>query len=208
MANDLPLLNEEFISSGNITSPLSLEPQCIHRASVHQVVTAILASKRGGNAQTKTRAEVRGGGAKPHKQKGTGRARQGSTRAPNRIGGGRAFGPRRRDWTQKVNKKVAKKAIHSVLADKYQAGKLTIVESLTSNGKTKDMFTLLNTRGFLPALVITGQRESLALRALGNLREAKGLPVEAFSVYEAVKYENLIMEKEAFETLAARIGKP
>ncbi len=85
-----------------------------------------------------------GGGAKPFKQKGTGRARQGSTRSPIMVGGGTAFGPQKRDFTQKVNKKMMLKAIQSVIADKFQAGKLTVVESIDSNGKTKEMFARLS----------------------------------------------------------------
>ena len=114
--------------------------------SVHQVVKATLASRRQGNACTKNRAAVSGGGAKPFKQKGTGRARQGSSRSPLMVGGGTVFGPTPRDYTQKVNKKMMKKAIQSILADKLQAGKLTVVDSLESTGKTKEMFASLNER--------------------------------------------------------------
>ena len=88
---------------------------------------------------TKTRGQVRGGGAKPFKQKGTGRARQGSIRSAIQVGGGRAFGPKPRSYEQKVNKKTAQNAIQSVLADKYQAGKLTVVEQIESTGKSKEL---------------------------------------------------------------------
>ena len=198
---EITILNKNFEASGKIVPNLTFSPEDISEGTVYQTVKAILAGKRQGNAQTKNRAAVRGGGAKPFKQKGTGRARQGSSRAPNHIGGGRAFGPQKRDYTQKINKKMASKALYSVLVDKFQGGKLTVIESLENNGKTKEMFSLLNGRGLLPALLITDNQESKALTAVRNLREAKGLPVEAFSVYEALKYENLIIEKQAFEKI-------
>ncbi len=97
------------------------------------------------------------------------------------------------------------KAIQSVLADKFQAGKLTIVEKLESNGKTKDLVKLLEDKKLLPSLVITNSPDSLVLRAAKNIKNAKAFPVDGFSVYEAVKYENLLMEKEAFEKLLGKM---
>ena len=122
------------------------------------------------------------------------------------VGGGTAFGPQKRDYTQKVNKKMANKAVQAVLADKLQAGKLTVVESLNTSGKTKDLYKELSGRGLLPGLVITDSKDSPALRAVRNLQYGYGLPVEGFSVYEAVKYENLIIEKAALEKLLERLG--
>ena len=203
--NEIAVLDKNFQSSSNLVPKLSFAPENINKASVHQVVESILAGKRRGNAQTKNRALVRGGGKKPHKQKGTGRARQGSIRAPNHIGGGRVFGPQKRDYTKKVNKKMAIKAVHSVLVDKFQGGKLTVIESLESNGKTKELFSLLNERGLLPALLITAKKDSKVLLAARNLREAEALPAEAFSVYKVLKYENLIMEKQAFESIIKKV---
>ena len=188
-----------------MTSPVSLEPEVINVPVVHQVVKATLASHRQGNVSTKNRSEARGGGAKPFKQKGTGRARQGSKRSPLLVGGGAAFGPKPRDFKQKINKRMALKAIQAVLADKFQAGKLTVVDKIESNGKTKDIYKVLNERGLLPSLVVTKDKSSLALRAVRNLREGKGMAVEGFSVYYAVKYENLIIEKDALENLLNRL---
>ncbi|WP_127718308.1 50S ribosomal protein L4 [Halobacteriovorax sp. HLS] len=203
---DITLLNAKFETSGKLTTNVSLTAEDINVPVVHQVVKAILAGKRQGNACTKTRGQVSGGGAKPFKQKGTGRARQGSTRSSLMVGGGTAFGPKPRSYDQKVNKKVANKAIQSVLADKLQAGKLTVVESLESTGKTKEMFSTLNGKGLLPALVVTQDKNSSALRAVKNLQWGTGMAVEGFSVYEAVKYENLVIEKAALEALLNRLG--
>ena len=98
-----------------------------------------------------------------------------------------------------------KKAIQSIIADKLQAGKLVVVDTLESTGKTKDMFTTLSERNLLPGLVVTASRDSKALRATKNIRNAKAMSVEGFSVYEAVKFENLIIEKEAIEKLLERL---
>jgi large subunit ribosomal protein L4 len=185
---------------------IALESDNINVPVVHSVVKATLAGRRQGNACTKTRGEVSGGGRKPFKQKGTGRARQGSTRAIIQVGGGTAFGPKTRSYDQKMNKKVVLKAIQSVLADKLQAGKLTVVEKIESTGKTKDMHALLNGKGLLPALIVTADRKSPALRAVKNLQYGKGMAVEGFSVYEAVKFENLVIEKAALEKLLERLG--
>lgn len=204
---DIAVLNSKFESAGSISTKVGLTAEDINVPVVHQIVKATLAGKRVGTAKTKTRSEVSGGGAKPFKQKGTGRARQGSTRSAIQVGGGVAHGPKVRDYTQKINKKQANKAIQAVLADKLQAGKLTVVESFESTGKTKELFKSLTERNLLPGLVVTDKRDDLALRAAKNLQWGKGVPVEGFSVYEAVKYENLIIEKAALEKLLQRLEK-
>jgi large subunit ribosomal protein L4 len=203
--SEVTVLNNKFEKSGSLTTDVSLDSDAISVAAVHQIVKATLAGRRQGNAKTKNRSEVRGGGAKPFKQKGTGRARQGSTRAPNHVGGGVVFGPTPRDFNQKVNKKMMNKAIQSILADKLQAGKLTVVESLNSTGKTKEMFQSLNERKLLTGLVVAANKDSKAIIATRNIKNAKAMAVEGFSVYEAVKYENLVIEKEALEKLLSRL---
>lgn len=202
---EITLLNSKFEKSGAIKTDLSLEAEKISAPAVHQVVKAILAGRRQGTACTKTRGQVRGGGSKPFKQKGTGRARQGSSRSPIMVGGGTTFGPTPRDFSQKINKKMMNKAIESVITDKFQAGKLTVVESFDSNGKTQEMFKALSERNLLPALVVADQKDSKAILAARNIKTAKAMPVEGFSVYEAVKFENLVIEKAALEKLLSRL---
>lgn len=202
---DVTLLNSKFEKSGSVKANLDLSPEAINGTVVHQVVKATLAGRRQGTAMTKTKALVSGGGKKPFKQKGTGNARQGSTRSPLMPGGGTVFGPVPRDYTQKVNKKVMLNAIASVLADKFQAGKLHVVEKLEATGKTKDMFKALDSRKLLPALVITAELNEKVSRSVSNLEKAKYAPVDGFSVYEAIKFENLIIEKGAFEKLLSRL---
>lgn len=202
---DINVLNSKFEASGKLATNVSLTAEDINVPVVHQIVKATLAGRRQGTAKTKTRAFVSGGGKKPFKQKGTGRARQGSTRSPLMVGGAVVFGPQPRDYTQKVNKKMALKAVQSVIADKLQAGKLTVVEKIESDGKTKNMFALLSGKGLLPALIVTKEKESPALKAVRNLKQGKGLSVEGFSVYEAVKFENLVIEKAALESLLEKL---
>jgi large subunit ribosomal protein L4 len=202
---EIALLNTKFEKSGSVKAKIDLSAETINMTVVHQIVKATLAGRRQGTAMTKTKALVSGGGKKPFKQKGTGNARQGSTRSPLMPGGGTAFGPQPRDYTQKVNKKMTLNAIASVLADKFQAGKLHIVEKIESTGKTKDMYKALNSRKLLPALVITTELNDKVLNAVSNLERAKYAPVDGFSVYEAIKFENLIIEKGAFEKLISRL---
>jgi large subunit ribosomal protein L4 len=205
MTTEFSVLNTKFEKAKSLQANVDFSVESINVSVVHQVVKATLAGRRQGTAATKTKAFVSGGGKKPFKQKGTGNARQGSTRSPLMPGGGTVFGPQPRSYAQKVNKKTMLVAISSILADKFQAGKLHIVEKLESNGKTKDMFNALNSRSLFPALVITAELDEKVSRAVNNLEKAKYAPVDGFSVYEAVKFENLVIEKAAFEKLLSRL---
>lgn len=202
---EITVLNSKFEKAGSLNTDVNLDADTVSTASVHQVVKATLAGRRQGTACTKNKAKVSGGGAKPFKQKGTGNARRGSSRSPLMVGGGTAFGPTPRSYEQKVNKKMMLKAVQSIIADKYQAGKLTVVESIDSDGKTKEMFKTLSEKNLLPGLVVTADNDSKALKATRNIRNAKAMAVEGFSVYEAVKFENLIIEKAALEKLLSRL---
>jgi len=205
MTTELNVLNNKFEKAGSLKAEVNFAPESINEAVVHQVVKATLAGRRQGTAATKSKALVSGGGKKPFKQKGTGNARQGSKRSPLMPGGGTVFGPQPRSYEQKVNKKVTLKAIESVLADKFQAGKLHIIEKLETTGKTKDMFKALESRKLLPALVVTNEMDEKINRSVRNLERAKYAPVDGFSVYEAIKFENLIIEKSAFKKLISRL---
>ncbi len=202
---ELNVLNSKFENKEKIKAAFEFTPDLINVPVVHQVVKATLAGRRQGTACTKGKSLVSGGGKKPFKQKGTGNARQGSSRSPLMPGGGTVFGPQPRSYEQKVNKKVVLNALKSVLVDKHLAGKLTIVDSLVSTGKTKEIFNLLESKNLSNALIVTADSSSLVIRASKNLKTAKALGVDNMSVYEAVKYENLIIEKQAFEKLAKKL---
>lgn len=202
--SEVTLLDENFVSTDKKLE-ISFSEEAVNVPVVHQVVKATLASRRQGNASTKNRALVSGGGAKPFKQKGTGRARQGSSRSPLMPGGGTAFGPMPRSYEQKLNKKVVLKAIRSILLDKLNHGKLHVVTKLESTGKTKEMYNMLNERDMSSSLVVVDKSDSLVIRACGNLKTARALPVGGFSVYESLKYENLIIEESALQKLLERV---
>lgn len=202
---EIKYVNAKFEDAGKIKTEVNLAPEIINVPVVHQVVKALLAGRRQGTAASKNKSMVSGGGKKPFKQKGTGHARQGSSRSPLMVGGGSTFGPQPRSYEQKINKSTMILAIQSVIADKLQSGKLTVVEQFSTTGKTKDIHETLLGKGLLPALVVTTDKNAPALRAARNLAKGKALPVEGFSVYEAVKYENLVIEKKALESLLARL---
>ncbi len=174
--------------------------------AVHQVVKALLSSRRQGNACTKNKALVSGGGKKPFKQKGTGRARQGSTRSPLMPGGGTAHGPVTRSFEQKINKKLYLKALKSVLADKYLSNALIVTSKFDFNGKTKEIDAFMKGKKFKSALMACSSQDSLVVRACKNLANAKAVPVGGLSVYDMVKFEQLIIDEESLNALMKRIG--
>jgi large subunit ribosomal protein L4 len=198
----LNVLNNKFEDSSKLEIMVDLTK--VNKAVVHQVVKAYLAGKRSGNASTKTRAFVSGGGAKPYKQKGTGRARRGSSRSPLVRGGAVVFGPLPRSYEQKVNKQVRDQALLSVLADKYQSGKLLVIEKLEFTGKTGELYKFLNARGLDSSLLVVAS-ESPVLRAARNLRYAKAV-ICGPNPYDVLRFENLIIEKEVFTALMGRLG--
>src|SRR6476661_9946407 len=161
--------------AGEAVDQLELSEQVFgvtpNMAVLHQVITAQLVNRRQGNADTKTRAEVSGGNKKPYRQKGTGRARQGSTRAPHFTGGGVVFGPHPHPYERAIPRKVKRLAIRSALSDKAANGRILLVENLTfEEGRTREMENFLAT---LPAdrlvLIVMPERDEMVTRAAGNV---------------------------------------
>lgn len=199
----ISVVNNKLKECDKYETKNNLSVEAINVPVVHQVVLATLASRRQGNASTKTKAFVSGGGKKPFKQKGTGNARQGSTRSPLMPGGGTVFGPQPRCYEQKISKKKVGVAIKAVVADKLAAGKLIVVDSILFDGKTKSASNFL--KDIKSSLVVLTKNDDKTLRSLSNLEKHRGLVVDHFSVYEAVKYETLIIEKSALEYLEGRM---
>lgn len=172
-------------------------------ALIHQVVVAQLANKRQGNKSTLTRSEVRGGGAKPWRQKGTGRARQGSTRSPQWTGGGVVFAPKQRDFSQKINKKMRVAATISALSAKVADNKMVVVENLElAEAKTKlvaNMLKAFNING--KVLVVTDKDDQSVLRACANIQAVTVANADLVSVYELVANSNCIITKAAVQKL-------
>jgi large subunit ribosomal protein L4 len=155
-------------------------------AVLHQVVTAQLAARRSGSASTLTRAEVRGGGAKPFRQKGTGRARQGSIRAPQFTGGGVAHGPKPRSYRQKVNKKMTRLALNSALSDRAQSERILVVDAWSFEvPKTKEAVAALAALELEGKVVLVVDRDdSGALKSFRNLPLVKILPRHELNAYD------------------------
>jgi large subunit ribosomal protein L4 len=169
---------------------------------LHQVVVSQLAARRSGNAVVKTRAEVKGSGAKLWRQKGTGRARAGNAASPTRKGGGVAFGPSQRSYKKKINKKVGKSALCMALTDKMQNEQLTVVDSFDlSQIKTKvfaDAMSAFDVRG---ALIVTGQKSENLEKSSRNVPRIKVMPHEGMNVYDILKYDHLFLEQSAIEKI-------
>lgn len=164
---------------------------------VHQVLLAQQANRRQPWAHAKTRGEVRGGGKKPWRQKGTGRARHGSTRSPIWVGGGTTHGPRNeRDYTQKVNKKMLRVAIYSVLSKKLADKELRVVDVFNfDKPKTKLMHQVM--KGFLPALVVSSTDNKIVHRVTRNIQKAKSINGASVNVVDLLKYKNILIEQKA-----------
>jgi large subunit ribosomal protein L4 len=174
----------------------------------HQVVRMQLANRRRGTASTKTRGEVSGGGRKPWRQKGTGRARQGSTRSPLWRGGGVALGPKPRDYTYWLPKKVRRTALCSALSMKVREGLLKILDRLElSEPKTKRLVALLRDLGIeRPALILISEENINVRLAARNLSEVKVLPVAGVNTYDLLRYDYLLCSRDALEKLQERLA--
>ncbi len=172
-------------------------------ALIHQVVVAQLANKRQGTKSTLTRAEVRGGGIKPWRQKGTGRARQGSIRAPQWIKGGVVFAPKPRDFSQKINQKMKVAALKSALSQKVRDDEIIVINEIKAeNGKTKEIATVLkNLKMEKRVLLVVGERDELVIRACRNIENVTLINASLINVYDVVANANCIMTKDAIKKI-------
>lgn len=170
---------------------------------VHSVVLNYLANQRQGTQNTKTRAEVSGGGRKPWRQKGTGRARQGSIRAPQWIKGGIALGPRPRSYVYKVNKKERALAVRSVLSAKVQEQELVVVDKLSLKEiKTAEMVkTLANLKVEGKAVVLLPANDVNVQKSARNIEGVKTLTVDTINVYDLLKYNKLVVTEDTVKKL-------
>ena len=170
---------------------------------MHEVVVNYLANQRQGTQSTKTRTEVRGGGIKPWRQKGTGRARQGSIRAPQWVGGGVALGPKPRDYRYNVNKKVRRLALKSALSSKVVDGDIIVLEDLKLDSiKTKEMATILNNLGVNEkALIVLLENDKNVVLSARNIEGVATTFVGAINTYEVLKYTKFIIVKDAVAKL-------
>ena len=177
-------------------SIFGIEP---NEAVVHQVVKAQLANRRGGTASTKTPGEVRGGGRKPWRQKGTGRARVGSRRSPIWRGGGTVFGPHPRDYSIRLPKKVRRLALKSVLSGKFNNDDIVVLEALSfEEPKTKRMIEVLDALNvFEKALVVTADGDINVVKSARNIPGVKPVRADFMNVYDLLAYDKLVITRDA-----------
>ena len=187
---------------GDIALSENVFGQPVNTAVMHEVVVAHLANCRQGTQSPKTRSEVSGGGKKPWRQKGTGRARQGSTRSPQWRHGGVVFAPKPRDYTIRVNKKVKRLAMKSALSSKVEENELIVFDALNIEApKTKEMVKVLKAVDVNKALIVLADKDEAVERASANIQGVKTTLVGTLSVYEILKYEKLILTKASVEKI-------
>ena len=169
---------------------------------VHMAVVQQLANNRQGTQKAKTRSEVSGGGRKPLRQKGTGHARQGSTRAPQWTGGGVVFAPVPRDYSFKINKKEKRAALKSALTSRVEAQKLVVLDELKLEAiKTKDFVKVLNNLNVSKALVVMGDKDVVIEKSAANVPDVKTTQATLLNVYDILKYDTVITTKAAVEKI-------
>ena len=165
---------------------------------LHSVVRAYLLNQRQGTQSTKTRAEVSGGGIKPWRQKGTGRARQGSTRSPQWTHGGVALGPKPRSWRVTINKKVKRLAMQSAFSSKAEEGKIAVIDALAmTEYKTKTIAGMLKALGAKKALIVLPEVDKFVVASASNIPGVKTAIPGTLNAYDILKYDMLIIAKDA-----------
>ena len=175
----------------------------INEFAVHEVIKNYLANQRQGTQSAKTRGEVRGGGRKPFRQKGTGRGRQGSSTSPNRVGGGVVFAPKPRDYSYSVPKKVKRLALKSALTSKVKENEIIVLDSLSFEApKTKEMIKVLeNVKAAKKALIVTSEKDENVVRSASNIPGVRTTIVSAMNTYEIINATSFIVTKDAVEKI-------
>ena len=197
------LYNMQGSKVGDVELSAALFGAEVNKAVLHETVVNYLANQRQGTQSTKTRTEVAGGGAKPFRQKGTGRARQGSTRAPQWIKGGVALGPKPRDYSYSINKKVKKLAMVSALSAKAADECVMVIDNLTMDEiKTKAIADMLKAMGVEEkALIVTNEMEKNVYLSARNIEGVKASYVGMLNVYDVLNHDKFIVAKDAIAKL-------
>ena len=195
---EVKVYNQEGQETGQITLADDILNVPIKPYLIYEVVKWQLACRRAGTASTKTRGEVRGGGRKPWRQKGTGRARQGSIRAPHWVGGGVVFGPKPRSWAYSLPKKVRKQALKIALTSKLKSDRLRVVDDIKLDEiKTKKFVGIMKDLNLPKALIITPERNRELELASRNVPEFQVMPREGLNVYDILRYDYLVLLQNA-----------
>jgi large subunit ribosomal protein L4 len=202
----IAIVNIEGKSVGNLELADDIFGAEVKEYLLWEVVKAQQAAKRAGTHSTLTRANVRGGGKKPYKQKGTGNARQGSTRSPNFVGGGTVFGPHPRDYSFTVPKKVRRAALVCALSLRARENKLVIIDKLALDvPKTKRLAGILKALGVPSAVVVDGKDNLVLSKSVRNLPDSKYLAPEGLNVYDILDHTGLVITADAVKLIEARI---
>ncbi len=196
------VLNMAGVECDSLRLKDSVFKQEYNEALIHQVVVAYLANQRQGTKSTLTRSEVKGHAKKPWRQKGTGRARQGSTKGPQWRGGGVVFAPKPRDFSQKVNKEAKAVAFRSAISTKLASKEIIVLDNLTMDGKTKSMVALMNTLGLNKnTLFVTKGNNEMVMRSVANLAKADVTTASQLNVYDIVVSDKLVLTVDAIKSI-------
>ena len=198
MAN-VSVLNMEGAAVGTIELNDAVFGTDVNEHLVHMAVVQYLANRRQGTQKAKTRSEVSGGGKKPYRQKGTGHARQGSTRSPQFTGGGVVFAPQPRDYSFKMNKKEKRIALKSALTDSVQNDRVIVLDELKLNEiKTKEMIRILgNIKAADKALVVTAEKDDIVVKSARNLAKVVTTEASILNVYDIMNAKTVVLTKDA-----------
>ncbi|MBU1069397.1 50S ribosomal protein L4 [Myxococcota bacterium] len=204
----VPVFNQNGQEVSSLSLPDSIFSHEVNQHVMWTVVRAQLAARRAGTHATKTRRYVSGGGRKPFKQKGTGGARQGSIRAPNHVGGGKAHTPHPRDYTHSVNKKVRRLALISALSLRVGEKKLVLLDNMSLPGiKTKSVARIATQFGAKKALLVDTRENRNLILSTRNLASHKWLAPEGLNVYDLLNHDTLIMQASTASALADRLSR-
>lgn len=203
----VPVLDMNKKEVGSLDVPEEIFKAEVRPDIMQGVVRWQLACRRAGTVATKTKGLVRGGGKKPFKQKGTGEARQGSSRSPLMPGGGTAFGPQPRDYSYTLPRQMKRAGLKTALSYLMAEGRLWVVDSLKSDGKTKSLHTLLKKFGVEKTLLVDDATNTNLKRAALNLAKFKFVAVQGLNVFDLLKYDSCVVSKAAVSILLERLGE-
>jgi large subunit ribosomal protein L4 len=206
----IDVLDASGAKTGTVDLPEDIFGAKVNIPLIHQVVVAQLAARRQGTHKVKTRGEVSGGGKKPYRQKGTGRARQGSTRAPQFAGGGVVHGPVPRDYSQRTPKKMKVAALRGALSDRAANGRVHVVSSLVSGETPKTKAALQALRTITQAksvLLVVDDADELTWMSLRNAPEVHLLDAGQLNTYDVLVHDDLVFTQEAYDQVVARLGQ-
>ncbi|GIH63450.1 MULTISPECIES: 50S ribosomal protein L4 [Microbispora] len=209
MTTTIDVLDASGAKTGTVDLPEEVFGTKVNVPLIHQVVVAQLAARRQGTHATKTRGDVSGGGKKPYRQKGTGRARQGSTRAPQFAGGGTVHGPQPRSYAQRTPKKMKAAALKGALSDRAGGGRVHVVSSLVTGDTPKTKAALEALRKITQArsvLVVVDENDELTWLSLRNAPEVHLLDAGQLNTYDVLCHDDVVFTREAYDQVVARLA--